>query len=141
VEPLVASACGQCCAIATWVQELANARSHLDHDDVCVRQRRGVAFAEGDIVDARALPDLAGMPTIMITFSGPAAKRFGVLTARRKGKPLPIMLDGKILAQPIVSEAVLRGEAQISGRWPYEEAVRLAKQISGKDPLPDDLEP
>jgi preprotein translocase subunit SecD len=100
----------------------------------------GIAFVEGDILDARALPDLAGMPTIMITFSKPAAKRFGVLTAKRKGKPLPIMLDGKVLAQPIVNEAILRGEAQISGNWPYEEAVRLAKQISGKDPLPDDLE-
>jgi preprotein translocase subunit SecD len=100
----------------------------------------GIAFVEGDIVDARALPDLAGMPTIMITFSKPAAQRFGVLTAKRKGKPLPIMLDGKVLAQPVVSDAILRGEAQISGSWPYEEAVRLAKQISGKNPLPDDLE-
>ena len=98
------------------------------------------AFAESDIIDARALPDLSGQATILITFSTAAAKRLETLTAAHIGKPIEIMLDGTVLITPIVREPIAGGTVQISGTLTFEAAAKLAKSISGKDPLPDDLQ-
>ncbi|MEQ1549434.1 MAG: hypothetical protein ABL918_12435 [Chakrabartia sp.] len=103
------------------------------------------AFAEHDIIDARAQPDLGGQATILITFSAAAAKRLETETAAHIGKPVDIKLDDTVLMSPIVREPIAGGTlqisgGQISGGLTFEAAVKLAKSISGKDPLPDDLQ-
>lgn len=97
-------------------------------------------FAESEIVDARALPSVDGMPVIMITLAQGAALRVQKLTAAMIGQPLPIQLDGKELAAPLVREAIAGGVLEISGLPSLAECERLARLISGKDPLPDSLE-
>ncbi len=100
----------------------------------------GINFAEHDIIDARAQPDLGGQATILITFSAAAAKRLETETAAHIGEPLDIKLDDDVLMKPIVREPIAGGTLQISGSLTFEAAVKLAKSISGKDPLPDDLQ-
>lgn len=100
----------------------------------------GVTFEESDIIDARAQPDLGGTASILITFETVAAKRIAQVSRERLGQPLPIILDGKTLAAPRVVEPIEGGTAQISGSFPLAEADRIARLISGKDPLPDSLE-
>lgn len=97
-------------------------------------------FAESDIVDARALPSVDGMPVIMITFAEAAAVRVQKLTQVMVGQPLPITLDGKELTAPTVREAIAGGVLEISGLESLAEGERIARLISGKDPLPDSLE-
>ncbi len=115
----------------------------------------GINFAEHDIIDARAQPDLGGQATILITFSAAAAKRLATETAAHIGEPLVIKLDDDVLMKPIVREPIAGGTLQISGGQisggqisgdqisrglTFDAAVKLAKSISGKDPLPDDLQ-
>jgi len=95
------------------------------------------AFPQSDIVDARAIADATGMPAVMITLSPGAAARLAALTATNIGKPLPITLGGKHLMTPIVSAAITQGELQISGNLTFDSATALARQISGKEPLPE----
>ena len=98
------------------------------------------SFAEHDIIDARAQPDLGGQATILITFSAAAAKRLETETAAHIGKPVDIKLDDTVLMSPIVREPIAGGTFQISGGLTFDAAVKLAKSISGNDPLPDDLQ-
>ena len=53
-------------------------------------------------------------------------KKFADLTARNIGKPIAIVLDGEVLTNPVVQEAITGGRAQISGSRTMEEAEHLA---------------
>lgn len=99
----------------------------------------GERFAPEDVVDARMMPEITGEPAIMITLSTTAAKKLAALTTAHAGEKLPIMLDGKLLAEPLLHEPIVDGVAMISGTFTPEEAAALAKRISGKEPVPDEL--
>jgi len=100
----------------------------------------GEPFAESDIIDARAQPDLDGAATILISFEADASKRIARITAAKVGKPMTIELDGKVLLEAVVREPIEGGSIQISGGMAVEDAKAMAKAISGKEPLPDSLE-
>ena len=97
-------------------------------------------FAESEILDARALPSVDGMPVLMITLAETAALRLHKLTETMVGQPLPITLNGKTLTAPLVREAIAGGVLEISGLPSLREVEQLAREISGKDPVPDSLE-
>ncbi|TVV71610.1 hypothetical protein FOY91_16365 [Sphingomonas solaris] len=100
----------------------------------------GEPFAQADILDARAMPDVDGSAAIMLTFSPAAAKRLARVTATGIGKPLPVALDGKVLVAPMIEAPIDGGVIEMAGHFALPEAEALAKRISGKDPLPDSLD-
>jgi preprotein translocase subunit SecD len=97
-------------------------------------------FAQSDVLDARYLPSLDGKPTVMITFTQEAAVRVQALTARNVGKTIPIIVDGRTISTPMIQTEIAGGVIEIGGVESEQEAIALAKQISGKDPLPDSLD-
>jgi preprotein translocase subunit SecD len=97
-------------------------------------------FAEAEILDARALASVDGMPVLMITLAETAATRLHRLTLSMTGQPLPVLLNGKELSAPIVREPIAGGVLEISGLQDFRECERIAREISGKDPVPDSLE-
>jgi hypothetical protein len=93
----------------------------------------GARVAPSHILDARALPDMAGKPSLMVTLDPATAaaltKRDAALPATLDGKPL-----GTSPADALRSDHVL----QLSGGFEsYDVAAALARRISGRDPLPD----
>lgn len=100
----------------------------------------GMAFTETDIIDARALPSMDGQPLVMISLSEPATKRLEALTRTMIGKMLPIVLDGRTLASPVVKEPLASGTFEIEDVGSMPDVIALARQISGKAPLPDSLD-
>lgn len=100
----------------------------------------GQPFAQSEVMDARAMPDMDGAASIMLTFTPAAGKRLLAITTAGMGKPLPIALDGKTLVEPLVESPIDGGVMEVSGHFPLSEAEALAKRISGKDPLPDSLD-
>lgn len=100
----------------------------------------GEAFAQADILDARAMPDMDGSAAIMLTLAPPAAQRLLAVTTRGVGKPLPVALDGKVLVAPVLEAPIEGGVIEVAGHFPLAEAEALAKRISGKDPLPDSMD-
>jgi preprotein translocase subunit SecD len=101
----------------------------------------GEAFSQDEIVDARALPQLGGGASIMITLSDSGAKRIATLTQKRVGGTVAVAIDGETISNPTIREPILDGVVQISAQdWSIASAAALAKRISGKDPLPDSLD-
>ena len=100
----------------------------------------GEAFSEGEIIDARAQPDVTGKAAIMITFDDKGRAKLTKLSSDNKARPLPFVLDGKTLMAPVVTDPIIDGVAQITGTFSITEAEMIAKKISGKPPLPDSLD-
>jgi preprotein translocase subunit SecD len=98
------------------------------------------SFGQSEILDARGLPSIDGMPVIMVTFDDAAARKIQALTQKYLNQPMAIAINGKLVSAPVVKAPVTENVIEISGVGSMEEAVTLAKTISGKDPLPDSLE-
>ncbi|HEY0271172.1 MAG TPA: hypothetical protein VGC10_09315 [Sphingomonas sp.] len=95
----------------------------------------GKPVAARDILDARALPDMAGRPSLMITLTPTAADAIATAAGPEH---LPCTLDGKPIGasarDTLASDHIL----QISGDFgDYDATAALARRISGRDPLPD----
>lgn len=94
----------------------------------------GHPIAVKDVLDARAIPDMAGKPSLMITLTPGAAASIHAT----QGVRVPGTLDGKPLgdspSDSLGSEHVL----QLSGDFgDYTATAAIARRISGHDPVPD----
>ncbi len=79
----------------------------------------------------------SGAPQVLIAFNSNGAKIFGDLTKKNVGKPIGIFLDEFILSAPVVQQAIVDGNAVISGNFTTDIAKQLAIAInSGALPVP-----
>lgn len=79
-----------------------------------------------DLKDAKATMGNGNRPTVNLEFTDEGAKKFADTTARNVGKQIAITLDGEILTNPVVQEAITGGRAQITGERTMEDANHLA---------------
>lgn len=96
-----------------------------------------------NISDAMVQLDRSGFgePYVSLKFNSQGAKDFAKLTADNVGRRLAIMLDGKTNSAPVIREPIPSGEAQISGRFSYEEAADLTIVLRvGALPAPMQIE-
>lgn len=71
-----------------------------------------------------------GKPQVQLKFNSAGGKKFGEITKRNVGKPLAIVLDNIIIEAPNVNEAILTGDAVISGNFTQESAKALSTQLN-----------
>ena len=93
----------------------------------------------GDTVsDARVqINNQDNRPYVGISFNSLGSDRFGKITTRNRGRRLAIVLDDKIQSAPVIREAILGGEAQISGQFTMQQASNLSIVLrSGSLPAP-----
>jgi preprotein translocase subunit SecD len=105
--------------------------------DSYVLERRPAMTGE-TIRDARvAISQADNMPHVSVSFDSVGADRFAKLTSKHRGRRLAIVLDDKVQSAPVIREAILGGEAQISGSFTMDEATNLAIVLrSGALPAP-----
>ena len=81
--------------------------------------------------------NLGSPPVVSLQFTGEGAQKFAAITERNVGKPLAIFLDDQLVTEPLVNEAILDGNAVISGSFTTETATNLAIQLNaGALPVP-----
>lgn len=91
----------------------------------------------GDILRT-AIPssDQLGQPQISFELTSEGSTLFGEYTAANIGKPLAIVLDGKVLSAPTIQSRIT-DSGVITGRFTNEEAESLAVQMRyGSLPVP-----
>lgn len=98
----------------------------------------GEAFAQADILDARAIPEIDGSASIMVTLNSKAAPRLVRIARGRAGQPLPVRLDGAEIAAPRVADPI-GGVISLTGSFTLPQAEAMARRISGKDPVPEEF--
>jgi preprotein translocase subunit SecD len=90
------------------------------------------------IADARVhLDSQNSEPYVSVSFNDIGKRQFADLTSRNVKKRLAIVLDGKVQSAPVIQEAIIGGEARITGDFTMEEARDLAVVLrSGALPAP-----
>lgn len=98
-------------------------------------------FEQEEVLDARALPDASGAAAILVTFTVPGARRYAKIAKAHEGRKLRFALDDRLLAEPTMGRADDEGAVQISGDFGgFDGAAAIARQISGKAPVPEEGE-
>lgn len=85
-----------------------------------------------DVAAAQATTDAGDKPAVEITLTEEGQKKLAKLTADHDGKPLAILVDGKVIAAPIVRGQITGSKAFVSGKFTREEAERIARGIKEK---------
>ncbi len=79
-------------------------------------------------------------PKVLLTFTDEGKAMFADITKQNVGKTVAIYLDGYPISQPVVREAILDGNAEISGSFNLPEAKELVGRLnSGALPVPISL--
>lgn len=79
-----------------------------------------------DLKNAKEQMGQSKQPLVGLEFSEEGGKKFGELTAANIGRHIGIYLDGEMLTNPVVNEAITGGSAVITGQRTLEEAKDLA---------------
>jgi len=97
-----------------------------------------IAMPGEDLADAQpSFEQRTNQAVVMFRFNAAGTRRFARLTEQSVGLPLAVVLDGVVLAAPIIREPILSGSGQISGNFTMESANSLAVLLrSGALPAP-----
>lgn len=68
----------------------------------------------GAVAQVTAATDESGRPNLVIALAPAMAAAIAAETSARVGKPLPIRLDGRVIAAPRVNEPITGGQIQLS---------------------------
>lgn len=78
-----------------------------------------------------------GTPEVQLSFSSDGTRYFSDITTKNVGKPVAIVLDNLVISAPVVQQAILAGNAVISGNFTQDTAKNLAIQLNaGALPAP-----
>jgi len=81
-----------------------------------------------------------GQPIVNIAFTPEGGKIFHAVTARSVGKPLAILLDGKVISAPNINAAIPGGKAFIEGGFSIQEMRDLVIKLkAGSLPVPVEI--
>jgi preprotein translocase subunit SecD len=82
------------------------------------------ALTRADIAGAEVRTQSDGQGTVAVVFTTDGARKMAQLSTAQIGKPVAVLLDGKIIAAPIVRSSIAN-EATISGTSENLERVLL----------------
>ena len=107
-----------------------------DGTDALVSKR--IILSGDNLLDAQPqMNNQTNETVVSFTLDRVGAKRFGKATSTGIGKQLAIVLDGKIVSAPIIRDAIVSGNGQISGNFTFQSATDLALLLrSGALPAP-----
>lgn len=78
-----------------------------------------------------------GKPQVALKFTSEGAKKFGNITQKIINKRLAIVLDNQLIEAPTVNQAILTGDAVITGGFTIDNANQLSTQLNaGALPVP-----
>ena len=84
------------------------------------------ALTGEDLKDAKEQMDQGKNPVVALEFTNEGGDKFAALTEANIGRHIGIYLDGEMLTNPVVNEAITGGRAVITGQRTLDEAKDLA---------------
>lgn len=85
-----------------------------------------VCLTGEDLKDAREQMGQNQSPVVALQFTDAGGEKFAELTSTNIGRHIGIYLDGELLTNPVVNDAITGGSAVITGQRTLEEAKDLA---------------
>ena len=108
-----------------------------DSQDEALVSKRIILSGE-NLLDAQPqMNNQTNQTVVSFTLNRVGAKRFGKATSTGIGRQLAIVLDGKIISAPVIQDAIVSGNGQITGDFTFQTATDLALLLrSGALPAP-----
>ena len=100
-------------------------------DFVYVHDKADFVPTPSDLDEARVDMDERNRTAVVVHFTAAGQDKLGALTADWVDKRLAILVDGKVVAAPILRTKI-EASALISGDFTYDEAYRIAQGLIGK---------
>ncbi len=101
---------------------------------------RQVMISGDQLIDARQDFNQQQLPAVSIRFDSAGSNTFARVTGANVNKRFAMVLDGQVLSAPTINEAILGGQAQISGSFTVQTANELAIALrSGSLPVKLDV--
>jgi preprotein translocase subunit SecD len=100
-------------------------------DFVYVHDKADFVPTPADVSEARVDRDERNELAVVIYFTSSGQDKLGALTGDWVDKRLAILVDGKVVAAPILRTKI-EAAALISGNFTYSEAERIAVGLRGK---------
>ncbi len=98
-----------------------------DDSGSMMRLEREVALEGKHISDAQlGFNNDYGQPVVTFRLDNEGARKFGTMTRDNIGRPLAIVLDGRIITAPVIRGVISGGSGEISGSFSTQEATDLA---------------
>jgi preprotein translocase subunit SecD len=102
---------------------------------------RYLQSAELQFANGSSGGQVANTPTVVLHFNAEGAALFEKLTKENVGKTLAIFLDGNVISAPTIQEAIVGGDATISGNFTPQAGRDLVQNLNfGALPVPITLE-
>lgn len=99
--------------------------------------KKKVIVSGDQLNNAQASFNRDSVPVVHFSFNPVGAKKFAEVTSNNKGKRLAIILDGRLLSEPVINEPILGGDGIISGNFTIDSANELALLLrAGALPAP-----
>jgi preprotein translocase subunit SecD len=94
----------------------------------------GPSFLDGNqISNATAGQDPNGAGYVVnLTFKSAGSKTWATYTSANVGKQAAFVLDTQVVSAPVINQAILGGNTQISGPFTQQQAEQLANTLSGR---------
>jgi preprotein translocase subunit SecD len=100
--------------------------------DLVTTVHKVAALTNQEIAQARATTDNADKPAVELTLTEVGRKKLAKLTEDHQGKPLAIIVAGKVISAPIVRETIDEDKIVVSGSFTKEDVERIAEGIKKK---------
>jgi len=109
-----------------------------DRNGVPYLVEKRISMSGESLLDAQASFDQrTNEPVVNFRFNAAGTRQFARMTGEKVGAPFAVVLDGVVLAAPVIREPILGGSGQISGNFTAESANNLAILLrSGALPAP-----
>ena len=109
-----------------------------ENSDEQLNISKRVILSGDNLVNAQPTLDRQiNQAVVSFTFDRSGSKKFGRATSKNVGKRMAIILDNKIISAPVIREAILGGNGQITGDFTFQSATDLALLLrSGALPAP-----
>ena len=103
-----------------------------------LKVNKRVVMSGDNLTNARPTFDNQNNESVVsFTLDRVGAKKFARVTQKNIGKKLAIILDNKIISAPVIRDAILGGNGQISGDFTFQSATDFALLLrSGALPAP-----
>ena len=69
-------------------------------------------------------------PVVTFWMTDASQKVFAEFTAKHVGRPMALIVDGRVITKPIIREPIIGGQGQIAGNFTVEDAKALAERLS-----------
>jgi len=109
-----------------------------DRDGTPYLVEKRISMTGENLLDAQPNFDQrTNEPMVTFRFNAAGTRQFARMTEEKVGSPMAVVLDGVVLAVPVIREPIVGGSGQISGAFTVEHANDLAILLrSGALPAP-----